>query len=683
MRHRLCKWLAALLAAAILLPLGCAKEPLTPAPLLSRPTPADETQAVLRLGQERLAKGQHPEAADAFRAALKMRSTPAQVAEARLGLARALIGSGEKALALAQLTELLASGPLPAVQLEAGLLAARLERDQNQLGAAETRLRALLANPALMPGPPERRQALGLLAEVLQEQGQHAAAAAHLLRLAPDTPPDQLTALGRRLAEVAGQAPSRQVEPLLNQAADPSLKAALALALAQARLREGRTEQVEADLNALRQTSAAQPYLPQVEALAQELGQARQVQASAVGVILPLSGPYESHGRNVLAAVELGLGILSGGDQASILFIEDSGNDPKQAVEALTRLAGERKVMAVIGPLDSASALAAARQAQALRVPLITPSLVEGVTKAGDYVFQNFFSPADQVAALLDEAMDRRGLRRLAVLAPRTAYGQGFAKLFDAGVLARGGQVVRTVFYDPNQTDFSVDIRQLGHLPPGYRGGRGDGPKPTLDFEALFIPDNVERVGLIVPQLMYHDVAGITLLGTSLWHNPKLVEAAGRFLQTSIIPDAFDARDPSPLVARFVEQFRQAMGHDPNVIDAHGYDAALLLRGILQGPQPPRTRQAMRDVLAEIKDVPGACGPLSVGPDRRIKKPLPLFTVRGDGFRRLDGSEPPGPLEPSNIPAPSLVPAATSVNPMPALQVPPQAAPAAPAGSPR
>lgn len=670
------------MAAAILLPLGCAKEPLTPAPVLTRPTPADETQAVLRLGQERLARGQHHEAADAFRAALKMRSTPAQVAEARLGLAKALIGAGEKALALAQLQELLASGPLPAAQLEAGLLAARLERDQNQLGAAETRLRTLLASPTLMPGPQERRQALGLLAEVLQTQGQHAAAAAYLLRLAPDTPPDQLTALGLRLAEVAGQAPSRQVEPLLNQAADASLRAALALALAQAHLREGRAEQAEAGLNSLRQTPAAQPYLPRVEALAQELGQARQVRASAVGVILPLSGPYESHGRNVLAAVELGLGLLSGGDQASVLFIEDSGNDPRQAVEALTRLAGERKVMAVIGPLDSASALATARQAQALKVPLITPSVVEGATKAGDYVFQNFFSPADQVAALLDEAMDRRGLKRLAVLAPRTAYGQGFAKLFDAGVLARGGQVVRTVFYDPNQTDFSTDIRQLGHLPPGYRGGRGDGPKPTMDFDALFIPDNVERVGLIVPQLVYHDVAGLPLLGTSLWHNPKLVEMAGRFLHNAIIPDAFDASDPSPLVAGFVGQFRQAMGRDPNVIDAHGYDAALILRGILQGPQPPRTRQGMRDVLAEIKDVPGVCGPLSVSPDRRIKKPLPLFTVRGEAFRRLDGSETLVPVEPSSIPSPSLVPAATSVTPMPAAPALPPPAPSAATGAP-
>lgn len=669
--------MAAVLAAILLMLSGCVKEPLAPPPMLPRPTATDETQAVLRLGQERLAKGQNSEAADAFRAALKMRSTPAQVGEARLGLAKALAGEGENALALGQLKELLAQGPLPPVQLEAGLLAARLERDLNQLPAATARLRSLLSSPPLILKPPERRQALGLLAEVLQAQGQHAAAAVNLLRLVPDTPPQELVALAGHLAQVAGRASSREVEPLLSQTNDPTLRAGLTLALAQARLREGRMEQAEADLNSLRQQPAAQPFMPQVQELTQELGQARQVEASAVGVILPLSGPYETHGRNVLAAVELGLGVFSGAEHPSTLFIEDSGNDPKQAVEALTRLAGQRKVMAVIGPLDSASALAAARQAQALQVPLISPSPVEGLTKAGDYVFQNFFTPADQVNALLEEAMDRRGLKRLAVLAPRTAYGQGFAKHFDAGVLARGGQVVRTVFYDPNQTDFSADIRQVAQLAPsGFKGARLEGPQPSSDIEALFIPDNVERVGLILPQLAYNGVTGLTLLGTSLWHNPKLLEAGGRLLQNAIIPDAFDAKNPASQVAAFVTEFQKAMSREPNVIDAHGYDSALLLRRILQGPQPPRTRQAMREALAEIKGVRGACGELSMGPDRRVRKPLPLFTVRGDAFQRLEvpaasAAGDASASEPAEEFAPSApLPPATPAVPAPAATIP-------------
>lgn len=664
--------MAAGLAAILLLTAGCVKEPLAPPPMLPRPTPADDTQAVLRLGQERLAQGHNPEAADAFRAALKMRATPAQVGQARLGLAKSLAGAGENGLALAQLKELLAMGALPPVQVEAQILAARLERDQNQLPAATARLRSLLANPPLILGPPERRQAVGLLAEVLQAQGQHAAAAVNLLRLALDTPAGELPALAGRLSQVAGQASSREVEPLLSQTNDPSLRAGLTLGLAKARLREGKMDQAQADLESLRREPAAQPFLSQVQALTQELNQAEQVESSAVGVILPLSGPYETHGRNVLAAVELGLGVFSGAERPTTLFIEDSGNDPKQAVEALTRLAGERKVMAVVGPLDSASALAVARQAQALQVPLISPSVVEGLTRAGDYVFQNFFTPADQVNALLEEAMDRRGIKRLAVLAPRTAYGQGFAKHFDAGVLARGGQVARIVFYDPNQTDFSADIRQVAQLAPSsFKGARLEGPQPTSDFEALFIPDNAERVGLILPQLVYNGVSGLTLMGTSLWHNPKLIESSGRFLQNAIIPDAFDVQNPAPRVVAFVSEFKKAMGREPNVIDAQGYDSALILRNILHQPQPPRTRQAMREALAQVKDVQGVCGDLTMGPERRVQKPLPLFTVRGQDFQRLGGSPAVGPeAAPSGEPAEEFAPAA---GPAPGAVAPPAA----------
>jgi ABC-type branched-subunit amino acid transport system substrate-binding protein len=319
-----------------------------------------------------------------------------------------------------------------------------------------------------------------------------------------------------------------------------------------------------------------------------------------------------------------------------MLYIEDDRGEPAVAAEAVTRLAEGRKVVAIIGPLAASSAIAAARQAQALAVPMITLTQAEGVTKAGDYVFQNFFSPAEQVAALLDEVMEKRGQRRFAVLAPRTTYGQGFMKLFDAGVVARGGQVTQSMSYDPTQTDFAEYLKEMVRLPPGsYRGG----VKPQVDFQSLFVPDNPERAALIAPQLAYLDINQVTLLGTSLWHSPKLLEMAGRSLEGSLIPDAFDPASPLPQTARFVADYRQALGREPTAVEAHGYDAALLVRRVLESPQSPRTRQAFRDVLTVQRGVPGVCGELSVDPDRRVSKPLTLFTAQGGVFRTLGAAE--------------------------------------------
>ena len=176
------------------------------------------------------------------------------------------------------------------------------------------------------------------------------------------------------------------------------------------------------------------------------------------------------------------------------------------------------------------------------------------------------------------------------------------------------------------------------HLPPGsYRPGRPDSPQPVINFQALYIPDGPERVGMLAPQLAYYDVTGVTLLGTSLWHDPRLVEVAGRYLSGCVFPDAFDPQSKEPEVLDFVSEFRKALGKDPNVLDAHGYDAAVLLRRLTDNPNPPRTRQAFRQALADLKNVRGVCGELSVGPDRVVHKKLKLFTVRQGAFQPFTG----------------------------------------------
>ena len=133
----------------------------------------------------------------------------------------------------------------------------------------------------------------------------------------------------------------------------------------------------------------------------------------------------------------------------------------------MTRLVRERRVMAIIGPMGAATSLSAARRAQQLGVPLITLTQVEGVTRAGEYVFQNFFTPSQQVAAVLDEVVNKLAVSNIAVLAPQTAYGRGFSRLIAQGVAVRGGQLVEEVYYDPKLTDFTMDVKKTGASAPG------------------------------------------------------------------------------------------------------------------------------------------------------------------------------------------------------------------------
>ncbi|MCB2187237.1 MAG: penicillin-binding protein activator [Deltaproteobacteria bacterium] len=661
-----------LVVAGLLMLTAC---PPAPAPTVSRPTPGQETQALLTLGRERLSQGQYREAGDAFRAALRAAPTPQMRYEAMLGGAVALEGQGQYQAALDSLAQLPPAGGLPPLMAaEAGLLRARLNGKLGHCDQAVPVIQSYLEKPPTPLPPVMRQEATWDLARCLSDLGRHSEAAALLLDLAAQGGPRGGMA-AQRLSQTASFLPVEEIRTLRERATGDELHAALGLALARAQLGSGDLAGAQVTLAGLQHEPAAQTLAGEIRALEAEMAQAQAVNPRAVGAVLPLSGPYAGTGKAVLAAVELGLDLFrASGGAAPTLYIEDSRDDPRAAAAAVDRLVKERQVMAIIGPMGAQASLAAARQAQAARVSLLCLSQVSGVTQAGPFIFQNFFTPSEQVAALLDEVVGRRGMTRLAILAPENNYGRGFARLMIDQATARGALVVRTIYYAPNQNDYSAEVKKLVKLPPGnYRPGLPESPRPVIDFQALFLPDSPTRVGMLAPQLSFHDVVGIQLMGTSLWHDPALVETTGRYIQGAVFPDAFDPSSPRPVVQNFVSQFREAQGRVPNVLEAQGFDTALLLRRILDSATPPRTRSEMQRQLTEITGVEGVCGVLNMDAERRVERQLTLFMVRGDGFTALNPAAAPAL-------APGMEDSETGAQPTPGAE--PGVAPGAPAPAP-
>lgn len=597
-----------------------------------------QIEELLKLGDQRLQQAQYLQAGDAFRAGLRLGPWGEQDARLLMGLAKSQSGAGQKAEALQSLRNLLIKHPDSPLAVEAHLFSAALEAELKQCPEAQTRLRALLAGKVRPLSADERTRAMSLLASCMADAGQPGAALQGVREMLTMSGQPMTPELRARLVDLAGRVPSAELEPLLAALQQPDWRAAMNLGLARSYWREGRLDQAASTLAMLRSQATAAPLETMIADLDREIEQARLVNPRAVGVILPLSGPYAQHGRRVLAAIELGLGLFGRtGSQPPTIYIEDSKGDPRATAEAVDRLVKQRRVIAILGPMGAATSLAAARLAQQENVPLIALSQIQGLTSAGEFIFQNFFTPTEQVDALLKEFMDKRGLRSFAVLAPRNNYGSGFVRLFSAGVAARGGSVVRMVTYDPKQTDYSRQVKELVKLPPGnYRPGMPDSPKPVIDFQALFIPDGPERTGMVTPNLAYFDVNYVWLLGTNLWHNDQLWKMAGRYMQWAVFPDAFDQSSQDHLVAGFITDYEEAMGHKPNVLDAHGFDSALLLRHLMDRSEPPRTRDGLRQALSQITGLNGVCGHLSVDNERRVRKNLTLFIHRGGQFKTLD-----------------------------------------------
>lgn len=590
-----------------------------------------QVQALLNLGQERMEASNFQGAQDAYTAAVQSADTPRDKSRAQLGLAKALAAAGDYKDAGETLKAVHMAELIPAGQVDAQILTAELELHNAQPEAAATRLRSLMYKPPIALSSNQAAHILDLLADALQQLGRYEEAAQSLVswgqKYGLTTPEVQ-----KKLAAVSGKLSVDRAKSLATRAGMPEFKAAVLLGLAEAQLRTGSLNEAKDTIAEVRAMPSSSPLNTEIDQLTQDVAQARLVDPRAVGVILPLSGPYAATGAQVLAAVEMGLGIFAQ-DNTITLYIEDSKGDPRTAALAVEKLATQRRVMAIIGPLRSSAALAAARQAAVLSVPLVALSRVSGLSEAGPCVFQNFFTPQEQVEALLKEMADNRDKRLVAVMAPNNSYGKGFVKLMEQSLIERGGSVVRTVYYDPTQTDFSYQIKELVALPDGeYRPGMPDSPVPVIDFEALFIPDGAARLGMLAPQLAYYDVIGVDLMGTSIWLNDALLKNAAKYLEGSYFPVAFDPYSKDPKVSGFVAEYQRTMGREPNLLDAHGYDTAVLVRSIVQGPDAPRTRNGFCSAMEAVKSFKGVCGELSVGSDGQVHKALELFTVERGRF---------------------------------------------------
>jgi ABC-type branched-subunit amino acid transport system substrate-binding protein len=165
-------------------------------------------------------------------------------------------------------------------------------------------------------------------------------------------------------------------------------------------------------------------------------------------------------------------------------------------------------------------------------------------------------------------------------------------------------------------------------------------PAPIVDFDALFIPDSAAKAAMIVPQLAYHDVTGIVLLGTNLWHSQQLIEMAGQYMQGALVADGYFMESTSGPVIDFTASFEKAYGNPPGFISAVAYDTASILFDII-GHSSSRFRSGIRDELLTVQNYPAVTGPTSFDRDGEARKRLYLIQIKGSRFQELppeDGS---------------------------------------------
>jgi branched-chain amino acid transport system substrate-binding protein len=355
-----------------------------------------------------------------------------------------------------------------------------------------------------------------------------------------------------------------------------------------------------------------------------------------VGVILPLSGIHRPFGERALQGIQCA--IKETDSPLVSLAIRDSKGSPWEAERVVEELANREKAIAIIGPLLSPEVDRAAKKAQQLKIPLLTFSQKELPPGKGEFVFQDSLPASEQIQTLTDYAIKELDLRTFAVFYPNSPYGVYFKNLFHQEISRKGGKLSGAVVYQEDQTDFTQEIKEFFKIQATQKHDSGkkrdEEFKPAISVEALFIPDSHDRVGTILSQMAYYDVRGLVFLGNSAWNGPGLISIGGKGAEGSIFVDAFFRKDPSPPVARFVEEFRKAYKRDPETLEALAYDGAKFIKEILASKSVSSPQQ-LQEEFRQIKNFQGVSGLTGFGEDGKAIRTFSVLKVKNGQVEKV------------------------------------------------
>ncbi len=376
------------------------------------------------------------------------------------------------------------------------------------------------------------------------------------------------------------------------------------------------------------------------------LGCAKRSNELVIGVYGSLTGTTATFGISTKNGTQLFFDNLNtaggiGGTKVRII-IEDDQSKPEEAATAVSKLIDQDGVIAVLGEVASSRSMAAAPICQQAGVPMISPSSTNPkVTELGDYIFRACFIDPFQGQMIAKFARTTLNMTRGAILRDnKNDYSVGLADYFTEAFRALGGNIVADAAYSEGDQDFKAQLTMLKAKRPQF----------------IFIPGYYTEVGLIARQARELGI-DVPLLGGDGWVSDKLLEIAQNALDGSYFVNHFYEGDPNPLVQKFVSDYKQRYGANPDGLAALAYDAAGMLTNSLQrlhdedpkafealkGPrndEQKAARQKLRDLIASTKDYPGVAGKITLDAKRNAVKPAVFIGIENGQYKFVAAVEP-------------------------------------------
>jgi len=280
-----------------------------------------------------------------------------------------------------------------------------------------------------------------------------------------------------------------------------------------------------------------------------------------IGLLLPMTGPFASTGRQIEAAVRLYMaqnGDTVAGRKVELIVKDDTGT-PDVTKRLAQEMVVNDKVQVLAGFGLTPLALATAPIATQSKTPMVVmAAATSSITEASPYIVRTSFTLPQVTVGIADWA-PRNGIKKVVSLV--TDYGPGIdaERTFKDRFSFNGGQVVDAVRVPLRNPDFAPFLQKVRDAKP--------------DAVFAFVPSGAGSA--LMKQFAERglDKAGVRLIATGDVTDDDILNDMGDVAVGVVTSHHYSAAHKSPLNQKFVDAFGKAnKGLRPNFMAVGGYD---------------------------------------------------------------------------------------------------------------
>ena len=323
-----------------------------------------------------------------------------------------------------------------------------------------------------------------------------------------------------------------------------------------------------------------------------------------IGVDGPFTGGSSSMGVSMrdgvrLAAEEINTagGVL--GRQIQLVERDDEAKN-ERGVQIAQEFINKEKVVATVGYINTGVALASQRFFQDAKIPVIN-NVATGsiITRQFDkdpenYVFRNAAHDSIQAPMIVEEAVTRRGFKKVAILADSTNYGQLGREDLEKALKAKGITAVAVEKFNIKDVDMTAQLLKAKEAGAEAILTYGIGP------ELAQIANGMTKLGWKVP-----------MVGSWTLAMANFIDNAGPGGDGARMPQTFIQEATTPKRKAFIDAFLAKFKPKNNRMDspvsaAQGYDSIYLLAAAIKqanSTEGPKIKDALENLQAPVEGV--------------------------------------------------------------------------------